>query len=1246
MKFLHMAYEDLGLPLYIVGLDSYEVLYINGEGKKLLGDITGRKCYEALNGTQDICEVCVSSRQLEEYGSCHTKSRYLASAGKYVDTYESVITLPDGSKGKLYLVVDVTEQEQIRLENKAKEKARKDMQYLLDIQSGFIGSAKSMMSAATMDGAMIFVNQTMSETLGFSQEEILRMRISDFHPPEIARAFIETYIPQALAEGSWKGDSLILKKDGSHLPIRQIIFPIRNEAGETIATAAIMDDITKVLELERMNRYQIAIMNSSTNYIGVSDLAGNTMYHSPGAYRMLGYEPGETGEWDRQVPHPDWYLERVLTEGIPTAMREGRWISRGELIDRYGKHIPIEQTIFPVYDENHRPMGNATIIQDITEQVKQEKEIEEGRLMLRAIIDTTPSAIFWKDRSSRFLGANRQFADDVGLDDPDQLIGMSDYDFYPQELADIYTASDRKIFETGEEQFHIEEPFQRTDSTTHWVSTSKVLIRDEDNEPYALLGIYDDITKLKQSKIDLEEAIKAAEEASRAKGNFLSRMSHEIRTPMNAIKGLAELLALTELGSVQDSYVRNIVKSCNSLLSIINDVLDFSKINENKVEFIEVHYLLEEFIAEVSNVVSLRATEKGLMLLMEISPSLPKSLFGDDVRVKQVIINILNNAVKYTPEGHVVLRLSGEETASGFELVCAVEDTGIGIRAEDIPFLFEAFSQADLQVNHNIQGTGLGLSISDRLIRSMGGSITVESEYGKGSLFTARFPQRIADREPLAAVENPGAKHVLLLERGVRVQCAAHMLDELGVAYTAVTAGEDLAHMPEGHYTHCIYDDSFSEHNIRRVRRKMPDCVFIALKDMRYAMGQSELYDAVLFIPLLITELVKVLAMVPGQRRQEAAASKTIDDFALVDTHVLVVDDNEINLIVSGEILRAYKAEVTCAESGRSALDLCAEKQFDLIFMDHMMPEMDGVETTVALRGGDSPNKATPVIALTANVVNDMASYYLQNGMDDFIGKPIELGDLSRVLLKWLPGSKITAMEMGLLPEASTPSQPPGNPMERLIQSLDTFGMYVSDVMREIGNDYDVYIRRMERIRTDLAPLVARLRDEVRTESWDDFAADISEMGSMIHDIGARDCSGRARKLSNAAREHNTDYIKGDFFCLMDSMYMLEKKMEVAVPLALGSISTDVPFGDLGYCYDRLMDLQNSLAHQDYETSVALLDSLAHYSLDHALDLILVGIGTKLSAYDFAGAFELHAQAVQHCAELLNSGGTGTAHTG
>jgi CheY-like chemotaxis protein len=447
---------------------------------------------------------------------------------------------------------------------------------------------------------------------------------------------------------------------------------------------------------------------------------------------------------------------------------------------------------------------------------------------------------------------------------------------------------------------------------------------------------------------------------------------------------------------------------------------------------------------------------------------------------------------------------------------------------------------------------------------------------------------------------------------------------------------DDLIQLADGDYTHFIFDDSFLEEDIRHFREKAPGCVFVAIKDMRYAMDQSEIHDAMLFLPLLITELAKSLTLTPGQNARGSSEGRAIDNFHLADAHVLVVDDNEINLMVSEEMLRSYKAEVTCAESGREALDLCAEKQFDLIFMDHMMPGMDGMETTVALRERNSPNKSTPVIALTANVVNDMRSHYLQCGMNDFIGKPIEIADLRRVLLRWLPDGKIVSLEPTFRSEASSPRLSQDDSMKKIIRLLDDFGMYVSDVMREIGNDYNVYIRRMDRIRTELRPLVARLREEVRAEDWHSFARDISAVGSMIHDVGARDCSGRARKLAIAARNRNADYIRGDFLSLMDNMYMLGKKMEVAVPLAQGGADSDTPFGDIHYCRDRIEELGFALSEGDYESAVALLDDLAHYSLDHALDMILVQVIKKVSDHDFAGASAFHAQAVQHCDQLLS----------
>jgi Signal transduction histidine kinase len=730
---------------------------------------------------------------------------------------------------------------------------------------------------------------------------------------------------------------------------------------------------------------------------------------------------------------------------------------------------------------------------------------------------------------------------------------------------------------------------------------------------------------------ELARLRKNADDVAQAKINFLSNMSHEIRTPINAIKGLSELLALTNLDSMQLNYARNIVASTNTLLSIINDVLDFSKLDSDTLELIEGDFFLADLIAEVSNVVSYRASEKGLQLFWEISPELPRALRGDDVRIKQVMLNILENAVKYTHDGQILFRLYGEENEDeGFiDLVCEVEDTGVGIKEDDQKELFDPFYRADISGNRAILGQGLGLSICKSLIDLMGGSITVQSESEKGSTFTVRIPMKVADQTHLAEVKEADQKNVLLPGNGEKVKYTARMLDKLNVPYTLATIDE-LTKIDIEQFTHCVYDDADDRAVIRRIRAKMPSCFFVVIKDMRYAMNQTDEYDAVLFEPILVTELAKLL-----ERKSGSAEDKnSIGTFALKNTKVLVVDDNEINLLVSGELLRTYKADVTSATSGLEAINFCEQTVFDLIFMDHMMPGMDGIETTTEIRKHDGPNKNTPIIALTANVIEDMRDSYIECGMNDFVGKPVELTELGRVLQRWLPVHKLDSIQHVLKQDPSSEVEEKQSldiAMEQLITSMDAFGMYVSDVMREIDNDYSVYLQRMERIRSDLSPLVVKLRGEVADQDWESFAEGIGTLGSMIHDAGARDCSGRARKLRIAAEDQNASYIRSDFFSLMDNMYMLQKKMEVAVPIAKGTLEVDTPFGDKAFCLGLLEDMKRALQEEDFDTANTLMESLSCYSLDHDLDMILVEVRAKLVEKDLAGAIDAHARALEHC---------------
>ncbi len=607
--FLERAYDNMGIPVHVTDLDSFEVIYTNKKGKEFFGDIIGHKCHEVLNGTDTICEGCIAPEDLEQSDSS-ARARYLKKIDKYIDTHESIVTLPDDTAVRLCLVNDVTTRELMRQENERKEKLRQEMQYLIDIQSSFISSAKSMMSAASLDGTIIFANDILCETLGYSQEEILKLKAQDFHEAHLGKTVVGEYFACAWTEGSWRGDNTLLRKDKTTVPVRQIIFPIRDASGEAIGIATIMDDITEIQQMELMNRYQIAIMEGSRNYISVANMEGKVVYNSPGAYRMMGYDPQEDDSLPIENVHPTEYSNRVLVEGIPTAMEEGEWVGRGTLENRYGKQIPIEQTIFPVFDDASNLMGVATIIQDLSEKLEKEKELEEALIL--------------------------------------------------------------------------------------------------------------------------------AEEASRAKSDFLSRMSHEIRTPMNAIIGMTKIGETATDVDKMRYCLEKIKGASQQLLGIINDILDMSKIEANKLELAPSTFSIKRMIENVCSVISVRAEEKSQHLLIDISNKVPGEIVADEMRISQVVTNLLSNAIKFSPEKgtvSVAVDTQGQTDDGRFKLSVSVTDNGIGMTDEQMSKLFGQFEQAEAGISRKYGGTGLGLAISKSIVELMEGSIGVTSTPGKGSTF-------------------------------------------------------------------------------------------------------------------------------------------------------------------------------------------------------------------------------------------------------------------------------------------------------------------------------------------------------------------------------------------------------------------------------------------------------------------------------------------------------------------------------
>ena len=394
---------------------------------------------------------------------------------------------------------------------------------------------------------------------------------------------------------------------------------------------------------------------------------------------------------------------------------------------------------------------------------------------------------------------------------------------------------------------------------------------------------------------DLVLANEQATLASKAKSIFLARMSHEIRTPMNAVIGMSEL-AQRDYGSPRGlKYISDIRSAGASLLSIINDILDFSKIESGHLELTSAPYETASLLNDALTMVRLRVAEKELELIVTVDPNLPYALVGDVGRVKQVLLNLLSNAVKYTEKGFIKFSVAGARTEEHtIRLTLTIEDSGIGIKPEDMPKLFGDFSRIDEKRNSSIEGTGLGLSITRSLCQLMGGDITAASQYGKGSAFTATLIQTVHDWKPMGDI----------------AATSAHPIETQSASFTAP------------------------------------------------------------------------------------------------DAEVLVVDDFQINLMVAEGLLESYKMRVLTCLNGREAVELVKARPFDLVFMDHMMPEMDGMEATAAIRALGGRFTELPIVALTANAVSGMKEMFLASGFNDFLAKPIATNELDALLQKWIPAAK------------------------------------------------------------------------------------------------------------------------------------------------------------------------------------------------------------------------------------------------
>lgn len=525
-----------------------------------------------------------------------------------------------------------------------------------------------------------------------------------------------------------------------------------------------------------------------------------------------------------------------------------------------------------------------------------------------------------------------------------------------------------------------------------------------------------DVTEQHELMERVRQEKERADAANQAKTAFVSNVSHEIRTPMNAIVGMTQImLRKDDLSNQNREYLLNIRNSGNALLTIINDLLDMSKIEAGKMDLVDEEYDFMSMLSDLGMIILNRIGEKPVELLFDIDPDMPVRLYGDALRIRQVIINLMNNATKFTESGAVCLTVKVNQIAGeDIELFVSVRDTGQGIRKEDIGKLFGSFEQVDTKKNHRKEGTGLGLSISKQLVEMMNGSIGVKSEYGKGSEFYFTIHQRIVDARKAAWISDECRA---VIAGRLSSAAANEMLKTLANCYRLPYAEDILSDLPADGTPVFYFTDCYEL--LTAAQKQCLEAAGAMICGLRNPMAEKDFAADIFtmnkplysynFCNLIEQRLVaaedrNIPARETSQRTGKEEASPAPETFYAPDASVLVVDDNEINCMVAEEMLKPLQMRIDTASDGRQALEMIRKNRYDLVFMDHLMPVMDGIEAVTALRGMEEAYfKEVPVIALTGNTAREQQEEYIRAGMNGFLPKPLDMTDIYRIIRKWLP---------------------------------------------------------------------------------------------------------------------------------------------------------------------------------------------------------------------------------------------------